>query len=105
LRTEPALGLPEGVDQLEADAALPAPNEVISLIVHETLGYRNVSCDGARGRVTEEELGWNRSQSIETILTHFLFPPLARLACLGSPLPFVRVDFGASHGDYPVMSY
>lgn len=48
-RAEPALGLPDGVDQLEADAALPAPNEVISLIVHEILDYRNVSCDGARG--------------------------------------------------------
>jgi hypothetical protein len=48
-RAEPALGLPDGVDQLEADAALRAPNEVISLIVHEILDYRNVSCDGARG--------------------------------------------------------
>jgi hypothetical protein len=47
----------------------------------------------------------NRSHLNEIILTHFLFPPLARLARLGSSLPFVGVDLGASHGDYSVRSF
>jgi hypothetical protein len=63
-----------------------------------------ISCDGAEGH-GEERGETNRSYSYEIILTHFLFPPLARIACLGSSLPFVRVDFGASHGDCSVMSF